>query len=822
MIEVKSITKTYSTKGGTVHALDNVSIVFQESGMVFLLGKSGSGKSTLLNICGGLDSADSGEIIINGRSSRDFSPSDFDSYRNTFVGFIFQEYNVLEEFTVEENISLALELQGKSEDKERVAEILREVELEGLEKRKPNTLSGGQKQRVAIARALVKSPKIIMADEPSGALDSVTGKQVFDTLKKLSKDKLVIVVSHDADFAEQYADRIIELKDGKIITDVVRNEFQAEGENLSYIGENTISVRNMSQLSEEDRGKIDAFMQSRTAEVLITSDPKEIGVQQSSIKKYKKFYPTPVERERQVVEDNQEFIQSKLPLKHAVRMGLSGLKLHPIRLAITVILSTIAFVMFGLFSTLMFYDKDATTVRAIVDGNDTGIMLTKEYRIHLYSDLRGDYDVKGFETVFTESEIEALNEEYSEFNFTGIYDYRWHSLEMDSAAVFHISRCYYATSSSVLGFSEIPEEELADHGLKLFYGTYPKDTNEIAIPIYLAEILAYGGMFRTSEFGDVDNFLKQYDSIEDLIGEWVRFSTGATYKVTGIIDCGQMPEEFERLKEFATFANITYLDDRYFYHDQELYYQMQSLLKNSFHCVVFVGQGAYYRNKPGNSTDLTQVVTEVDSLYKDGETVYRHPDPIAAEQNGEKLYDYAVTSLYQKRKSQARSALSFSEVFKDDVCYVMQNKSVRDVEDAADILENLMFIVMVGGCTLAGFSALLMCNFIVVSIRSKEKEIGILRAVGARGTDVFKIFCIESMVIALCSWILALIITPIVCVSINSYLYAKAMVFFSLLSFNLAGILCTLLLSLLIGMVSTVIPIGLSTKRKPADVIRAL
>ena len=198
MLEVKNLIKKYSGKGGvTVKALDDVSVKFPETGMVFLLGRSGSGKSTLLNVAGGLDKPDGGEVIVKGRSSKNFSAADFDSYRNTFVGFVFQEYNILNEFTIEQNIALALQLQNKPNDKKAVNDLLKLVDLEGYGKRKPNTLSGGQKQRVAIARALIKNPEIIMADEPTGALDSNTGKQVLDTLKKLSETKLVIVVSHD-------------------------------------------------------------------------------------------------------------------------------------------------------------------------------------------------------------------------------------------------------------------------------------------------------------------------------------------------------------------------------------------------------------------------------------------------------------------------------------------------------------------------------------------------------------------------------------------------------------------------------------------------
>ena len=278
MLEAKNLVKIYKTKGGAdVKALDNVSILFPEKGMVFLLGKSGSGKSTLLNVCGGLDAPTSGAIWVKGKSSEKFTQSDFDSYRNTYVGFIFQEYNILNEFSVEDNIALALELQGKPKDKKVIADLLEQVDLTGYAKRKPNTLSGGQKQRIAIARALVKSPEIIMADEPTGALDSATGKQVFDTLKKLSKEKLVIVVSHDRDFAEMYGDRIIELKDGKILSDVTKTEEQQQAltENISIVGD-TLCVKNGANLTDKEFEEIKAFLSKTDKDVIIATGERDV------------------------------------------------------------------------------------------------------------------------------------------------------------------------------------------------------------------------------------------------------------------------------------------------------------------------------------------------------------------------------------------------------------------------------------------------------------------------------------------------------------------------------------------------------------------
>ena len=197
---------------------------FPDTGMVFLLGRSGSGKSTMLNIIGGLDTPTEGELIVDGRSSRTFWETDLDSYCNTYVGFVFQEYNLMDGYTVGRNVSLALDLQGRRGAAERVDDILRRVGLADrfgntFARRYPGELSGGQKQRVAIASALEKQPKIILADEPTGALDFRTGEQLYELLKQLSADKLVIVVTHDEDAARKYGDRIIELADGEVASD---------------------------------------------------------------------------------------------------------------------------------------------------------------------------------------------------------------------------------------------------------------------------------------------------------------------------------------------------------------------------------------------------------------------------------------------------------------------------------------------------------------------------------------------------------------------------------------------------------------------------
>ncbi len=228
MFEAKNLEKTYMPKNAApVEALKGINVQFGENGMIFILGKSGCGKSTLLNLLGGLDYPTAGEIVIEGKSSAEFTKLDYDNYRNTYVGFVFQEYNLLNEFTVRENVGLALQLQGKKPNGEQIDEMLKKVGLELDEKRRPSELSGGQKQRVAIARALIKEPKIIFADEPTGALDSKTGNEILTLLKELSRDRLVIVVSHDEEFAYRFGDRVIEMADGQIIKDTEQAQAQA-------------------------------------------------------------------------------------------------------------------------------------------------------------------------------------------------------------------------------------------------------------------------------------------------------------------------------------------------------------------------------------------------------------------------------------------------------------------------------------------------------------------------------------------------------------------------------------------------------------------
>ena len=232
MLQLKDIVKKYNTGGTEVEVLKKVNISFRESEFVSILGASGSGKTTLLNIIGGLDKYTSGDMLLMGRSTKEFTDRDWDSYRNGTIGFVFQSYNLIGHLSVIENVKLALSISGESnkENDIKAKKALEDVGLGDHLYKKPNQLSGGQMQRVAIARALVTNPKVILADEPTGALDSKTSVQIMELIKEISKEKLVIMVTHNPELARKYSDRIVSVKDGEIIEDT-KPYIEQEGNN---------------------------------------------------------------------------------------------------------------------------------------------------------------------------------------------------------------------------------------------------------------------------------------------------------------------------------------------------------------------------------------------------------------------------------------------------------------------------------------------------------------------------------------------------------------------------------------------------------------
>ncbi|MCL2862102.1 MAG: ATP-binding cassette domain-containing protein [Firmicutes bacterium] len=321
MIELKDVHKIYDDKNGqSVHALKGVSFDFPETGLIFIVGESGSGKSTMMNLLGLLDDYDDGQLLIEGKESKGLTFQERDTYRALNIGFVFQEFHIIEKYTIGQNISLALEIGQKESTKEQIASALEKVGLSGFENRYAKGVSGGQKQRVAIARAIVKCPKIILADEPTGNLDSVTSREIFELLKELSKDNLIVVISHDIESSHRYADKIIELSDG-LINDV-------------YVGDKTTDTIRLSvdDIDETNKNEINELLKSGKKVVLVKKIPeKEI------IETQEKKAVSTVNLETRV----------RLPLKSSLKLSMLSMRTKWLRVLFTVILSMCAVAFFG-------------------------------------------------------------------------------------------------------------------------------------------------------------------------------------------------------------------------------------------------------------------------------------------------------------------------------------------------------------------------------------------------------------------------------------------------------------------------------------------
>lgn len=578
MLELRNICKTYKPKNGPeVKALKSVSVKFPEKGLVFFLGKSGCGKSTLLNCIGGLDKFDSGEIIIKGKSSKEFSGSDFDSYRNTFIGFIFQEYNILSEFNIEKNIALALELQGKKADKKAVDKILEMVDLKEFGKRKTTELSGGQKQRVAIARALIKEPEIIVADEPTGALDSATGIQVFDTLKKLAQNKLVIVVSHDREFAEIYGDRIIEMKDGVIISDETKRKVapNAVSDDLTIIGDDLIHIKKGHKFSQEEKDMIIKFLESRDTETIISVDDKKNQkfkqVAKIDDSNHTEKFTETTDEDRKSKEYNKKdlkLIKSRLKWKDSFKMGASSLKAKPVRLMFTILLSFIAFAIFGVVDALGTFNRPLAVYETITEFDNKYVSLLKE--------TPGQW---GNDTApWTETDIKTINEMFPDIKVVKVansgvnFGSHFYSNYYNNALMFSSfsgDTNNVAKKPFMSGMVYIAEADLAGFGLTKVAGRMPEANNEIAISKHIFDCVGWLDANKTVAYEDLLNVNKNKVNIR-----------GTEYKVVGIIDDGvdlteytnltaeeidkkDLEEQIARQLSFG-FTNIVYVNETYY------------------------------------------------------------------------------------------------------------------------------------------------------------------------------------------------------------------------------------------------------------------
>ena len=912
MLETKELVKIYKPKKGVpVTALDKVSLKFPDKGMVFLLGKSGSGKSTLLNVLGGLDSYDGGEIIIKGVSSKNFKQQHFDSYRNTYVGFIFQEYNVLDEFSVGANIALAIELQNRKASDGEINDILKQVDLEGFGNRKPNELSGGQKQRVAIARALVKKPQIIMADEPTGALDSNTGRQVFDTLKKLSETKLVIVVSHDREFAEQYADRIIELSDGVVVSDVELDTALAaeEEKTVPQFHDNIVEVPCGYHLTEQDREEINAYIEK------LKEGSLEITVSRKN-QSAKRFVKTDTSKIKS--EDGSQFklIKSKLPLKNAFKIGAGGLKHKKIRLVFTILLSCIAFGLFGLSDTFGAYNHIKTCTNSLVDSEVKYLSVAKSKKI----DNNGNYYWRDYGYKISENNLTEISKGVG-VPMHGVYTPANSDLSFDAQTNPEVEITeteYNIYSRAFSGFAEINDSVINNMGFKLLAGTLPDGTrDEIAVSEYIFEIFKKaeyfdGETYNTAKDGTKTPIYQKINEVNDLIGKTITLNN-VKYTITAVIDTGFDISRYTSLtekKDHQTKAEQMV--------DYVLYNEFCSSSAYSYAGLIMVGSEKmekliserppmseitegyinFYSPTDNYSVDSNYMATFDDIkgeniIWIDGEkktlgekeiiatldVINPYNEELGSEafakslkskntlsaweynfyndentegwklvgiidnvtegnksklnstlvtsdsvfkkytEGSDKIYSFAVGAMPED-KEEVRSAVAYCYREDSNIRYQVQNSvtfELDSVNDALKIMSKYFFWIGIG---FAAFAALMLANFIGTSISYKKQEIGILRAIGSRSNDVFRIFFAESFIIAMINFVLSSIGVFAATVIINQLMRTEVGILITILSFGIRQLVLLLAVSIFVAFIASFLPVKRIASKRPIDAIR--
>ena len=518
MLQVKDIVKVYQTGGEDVTALRGVSLSFRESEFVAVLGHSGCGKTTLLNIIGGLDQYTSGDLIINGRSTKEFTDRDWDSYRNHSIGFVFQSYNLIPHQSVLSNVELALTLSGvsKAERRRRAAEALEKVGLKDQMKKRPNQLSGGQMQRVAIARALVNDPDILLADEPTGALDSETSVQVMDILQEIAQDKLVIMVTHNPELAERYATRIIRVLDGKVVSDsnpydaavqpVVQGKSREKKPSMSFATAFSLSLNNL--MTKKGRTILTSFAGSIgiIGIALILSLSSGINayinqVQEDTLSSY------PITIEAESV-DMSSMITSLMGARHQEEEGE--------READRVYASTI---MFDMLNSMV--DAETTTnnleaFKAYLDNGGGGIADLATIR---YSyDIPFDVYTKDADGKIVKSDVTAMLQEAMTALYGGDYS------------------AYFDTMGGMYQQMNVWEEllpgedgELVGDQVKgqydLLYGTWPQADNEVILFVdqnnEISDLMLSAlGLISTQEMTDNLNALQNGESVDTQERSW--------------------------------------------------------------------------------------------------------------------------------------------------------------------------------------------------------------------------------------------------------------------------------------------------------------
>lgn len=739
MLELKHIKKTYHVGDVETKALDDINVAFREKEFVAILGTSGSGKTTCLNIIGGLDRYDSGDLIIKGKKTKDFKDSDWDAYRNNSIGFVFQSYNLITHLSIVANVELGMTLSGvsKEEKHKRALEALEKVGLKNHLHKNPNQLSGGEMQRVAIARALANDPEILLCDEPTGALDTATSIQIMDLIKDIAKDKLVIMVTHNPELAKDYADRIIEFKDGKIIDDShphkerpKKDEFNLKKTSMNFLTALSLSFNNIKtkkgrtlltafassigiigiavilSLSTGFQTKIDEYQSDALSEMPIIISQTSMNIDQETMEEHQGVI-------RDKVTGNSKYVDS---------------------------------------DEVYLYDSAKNTmIHKNIFSNDY-----IDYINNIDNDICSSI---GYSRIVNMNLIRKVGDEYKPISVgTGM------STGSSSSGMANI------TSMNGVGLYSYPKqldnenggESYLEKNYELIAGNYPSTNTDLVLIVDNENKIDYNVLKNLGY--DTDNV----DSIkfDDIVGTELKLITNNDYYTKTQMNTFLPSTDYEsmynsqdstslkisgiaRLKKdvsMGILANgIVYSDEL-----------VQDIIDNSLNSDIVKAQKEASYNVISMEEFDEDTKNQFISYLGGNETPYMimiYPKDFETK---DKVTDYLDS--YNQGKEEA-----------DVVMYTDLASTISDM--TGGIMDAITLVLIAFAAISLVVSLIMICIITYTSVLERTKEIGILKALGARKKDITRVFYAETCILGVFSGLLGIFIAWLCTFPINNIIY---------------------------------------------------
>jgi len=774
MLELKKITKSYKTGNFTQQALDEISLKFRKNEFVSILGPSGSGKTTLLNIIGGLDRYDSGDLIINNKSTKNYKENNWNAYRNNCIAFIFQSYNLINHITILENVEMGMTLSGvpNKEKRRRAIEAIEKVGLADHIHKKPNQLSGGQMQRVAIARALANDPDIILADEPTGALDTKTSEQIMELIKTISNDKLVIMVTHNKELAEKYSTRIVEVKDGKLLKDSnpvkgkeeSNNNFQIKKTSMNFLTALNLSFNNIKtkkgrtaltafassigiigialilSLSNGFQTKIDEYETDTLSQMPVTISTQAMNMDEKAMQqmmKKRENHPTYTNKELVYPQSNE--LESMLHINKIDDNYIDYIesidkdKLNAIGYEYGTTLNVVtkkADESYGLVPTATNYSMSTTSM--------TGVMGWTLFpnSIEGKSMLEKDYDVLAGKINEREPGIViAINARN----------------ELDKSTLEQLG---YDTRGN-LSFTDILNKE---------FKVIPNDN-------YYDEVNGY--------FVPSKDYEKMYNDEE-----------ATTIRVQAII---RGKEDKKELTQSGIYYNSALVDNM--------------INKNKESAIVKRQQEVNYNVLTGQPFDNTTSTVTKDSVLGilgaevTPSIIYLYPKDFETK-------DYITSYLddYNKGKEEV-----------DKVLYTDYAAMISSL--SGSIMDAITYVLIAFSSISLIVSCIMIAIITYISVLERTKEIGILRALGARKKDIKRVFNAETFLVGVFSGLLGIIIAEVLTVPTNQII-ERLSDLPNVAQLNPIHAIILVLVSVTLTVLGGLIPASIASKKDPVEALR--